>query len=242
LVGSLNDLLARLNRALEVQRQFVADAAHELRSPLTAVQLQLQLLKRADSAEERALALERLERGVQRSTRLVQQLMTLARQDPQEPEQADAPVDLDRLVREVAADLEPLAQRNGLTLMLDSRAPLEIRGDQESLRVMLGNLIDNAVRYTPRGGTVTVRARAEGSDALLEVEDSGPGIPADQRDRVFDRFYRVPRQDASEEGSGLGLAIVKRVVDRHRGRISLDTGEAGSGLRVTIGLPAVTPL
>lgn len=240
LVGSLNDLLARLNRALEVQRQFVADAAHELRSPLTAVQLQLQLLKRADSAQERALALERLERGVQRSTRLVQQLLTLARQDPQEPEEADAPVDLDRLVREVAADFDPLAQRNGVSLDLDSQAPLQIPGDEDSLRVMLGNLVDNAIRYTPQGGTVTVRARADGPDALLEVEDSGPGIPADQRDRVFDRFYRVPRQDTSEEGSGLGLAIVKRVVDRHRGWISLDSGKGGSGLRVAIRLHAGT--
>ncbi len=238
LVGSLNDLLARLNRALEVQRQFVADAAHELRSPLTAVRLQLQLLTRADSAEERALALERLERGVQRSTRLVQQLMTLARQDPQEPEEAHAPVDLDRLVREVAADFEPLAERNGLSLDLDSHAPLQILGDEDSLRVMLGNLVDNAIRYTPRGGTVTVRARAEGPDAVLEVEDSGPGIPADQRDRVFDRFYRVPRQDETVEGSGLGRAIVKRVIDRHRGRIALDSGKGGSGLRVSIRLPA----
>jgi two-component system OmpR family sensor kinase len=238
LVGSLNDLLARLNRALEVQRQFVADAAHELRSPLTAVQLQLQLLERADSAEERVLALECLERGVQRSTHLVQQLMTLARQDPQEPEEANAPVDLDRLVREVAVDFEPLAQQNGLSLNLDSHAPLQILSDEDSLRVMLGNLVDNAIRYTPRGGIVTVRARADGADALLEVEDSGPGIAADQRDRVFDRFYRVPRQDASEEGSGLGLAIVKRVVDRHHGRISLDSGRDGTGLRVTIRLPA----
>ncbi len=237
LVGSLNDLLARLNRALEVQRQFVADAAHELRSPLTAVQLQLQLLKRAESADERGAALARLERGVQRSTRLVQQLLTLARQDPQEPEGADAPVELNRLAREVVADLEPLAQGAGLSLELESQAIPQILGDENSLRVMLGNLVDNAIRYTPRGGTVIVRTRADGADAVLEVEDSGPGIHPDQRERVFDRFYRVPTQDASEEGSGLGLAIVKRVVDRHRGRISLDSGAAGAGLRVTVRLP-----
>ena len=206
-MGSLNDLLARLNRALEVQRQFVADAAHELRSPLTAVQLQLQLLKRAESAEERAAALGRLERGVQRSTRLVQQLLTLARQDPHEPGGADAPVDLDRLVREVATDLEPVAQGAGLRLDLDIRSIPQVLGDEDSLRVMLGNLVDNAIRYTPRGGTVIVRALAEGPDAVLEVEDSGPGILPEQRERVFDRFYRVPTREASEEGSGLGLAI-----------------------------------
>ncbi|HTS51921.1 MAG TPA: ATP-binding protein [Burkholderiales bacterium] len=236
LVGSLNDLLQRLNRALEVQRQFVADAAHELRSPLTAVQLQLQLVKRAGSPEERTTALERLERGVQRSTRLVQQLLILARQDPQQPEEVQAVVDLDRVAREVVADFEPMAQRDNLTLTLDSQGPLRIRGNGDSLRVMLGNLVDNAIRYTDRG-SVTVRVHREGGEAILEVEDTGTGIPADERGRVFDRFYRVPGQEAGEEGSGLGLAIVKRVADRHGGRIALDSGGGGSGLRVMVRLP-----
>jgi two-component system, OmpR family, sensor kinase len=237
LVGSLNDLLQRLNRALEAQRQFVADAAHELRSPLTAVQLQLQLVKRAGAAEERAAALERLERGVQRSTRLVQQLLTLARQDPQDSEADQNWVDLDRVAREVVADFEPIAQRDELTLTLDSQGPLHARGDSDSLRVMLGNLVDNAIRYTSRGG-VTVRVQQRGSDVVLEVEDTGAGIPADERARVFDRFYRVSGQKVEQEGSGLGLAIVKRVVDRHRGRVNLDSGTGGSGLRVTIELPS----
>jgi two-component system OmpR family sensor kinase len=236
LVGSLNDLLQRLSHALEAQRQFVADAAHELRSPLTAVQLQLQLVKRAGSSEERAAALERLERGVQRSTRLAQQLLTLARQDPQQPEEADAVVDLDRVAREVVADFEPMAQRDNLTLSLDSQGPLRIRGNGDSLRVMLGNLVDNAIRYTDRGG-VTVRVHRKGGAVILEVEDTGTGIPADERTRVFDRFYRVPGQKADDEGSGLGLAIVKRVADRHAGRITLDSGAGGSGLRVTVRLP-----
>jgi two-component system, OmpR family, sensor kinase len=236
MVGSLNDLLQRLNRALEAQRQFVADAAHELRSPLTAVQLQLQLVKRAGSDEERAAALVQLERGVQRSTRLVQQLLTLARQDPQEPEAGRASVDLDRLAHEVIADFEPMAQHRKLALALESEGPLHIRGDMESLRVMLGNLVDNAIRYTERGG-VTVRLQQQGEDAALEVEDTGAGIPVDERERVFDRFYRVPGHDAEEEGSGLGLAIVKRVAERHGGRVALDSGSGGSGLRVTIRLP-----
>ncbi len=237
LVGSLNDLLQRLNRALETQRQFVADAAHELRSPLTAVQLQLQLVKRSGSGEERAAALERLERGVQRSTRLVQQLLTLARQDPQEPEAGQASVDLDRLAHEVIADFEPMAQHDGLTLTLDSRGPAYVRGDRDSLRVMLGNLVDNAIRYTSRGGVI-VRVQQAGSDVALEVEDTGAGIPIDERARVFDRFYRVPGQETEEEGSGLGLAIVKRVAERHGGHVTLDSGPGGSGLRVTVHLPS----
>jgi two-component system, OmpR family, sensor kinase len=238
LVGSLNDLLQRLSRALEAQRQFVGDAAHELRSPLTAVQLQLQLVKRAGGDEERAVALDRLERGVQRSTRLVQQLLTLARQDPQESQAGQESVDLDRLARDVIADFEPMAQRDGLNVTLDSPGPLYIPGDGDSLRVMLGNLVDNAIRYTSRGGVV-VRVQRRGGHAVLEVEDTGAGIPADQRERVFDRFYRVPGQKLEEdEGSGLGLAIVKRVADRHGGRITLDSGAGGSGLRVTVQLPA----
>jgi len=236
LVGSLNDLLQRLNRALEARRQFVADAAHELRSPLTAVQLQLQLVKRAGSGEERAAALERLERGVQRSTRLVQQLLTLARQDPQEPEVDRASVDLDRLAHELIADFEPMAQHHRLTLALESQGPAHIRGDRESLRVMLSNLVDNAIRYTPRGGVI-VRVQQKGNDVKLEVEDTGAGIPVDERERVFDRFYRVPGHKAEEEGSGLGLAIVKRVAERHGGHVTLDSGSGGSGLRVTVQLP-----
>ena len=236
LVGSLNDLLQRLNRALEARRQFVADAAHELRSPLTAVQLQLQLVKRAGSTEERAAALDRLEAGVQRSTRLVQQLLTLARQDPQEPDVEQTSFDLDRLAHELVADFEPMAQHHGLTLTLESLGPLQIRGDRESLRVMLSNLVDNAIRYTSQGGVV-VRVQRRGSDVTLQVEDTGSGIPPDERERVFDRFYRVPGHKADEGGSGLGLAIVKRVAERHGGRVTLDSGSGGSGLRVTVQLP-----
>ena len=235
LVGSLNDLLQRLNRALETQRQFVADAAHELRSPLTAVQLQLQLVKRAGSSEERESALERLERGVQRSTRLVQQLLTLARQDPHQGE-VQSLVDLDQLARDVVGDFEPLAQRDDLVLTLESDGPVHMRGARESLRVMLGNLVDNAIRYTERGG-ITVRVRSGDGQAIVEVEDTGEGIPDEERSRVFDRFYRVPGQSAGEEGSGLGLAIVKRVVDWHGGQISLASGASGTGLCVTVSLP-----
>jgi len=237
LVGSLNDLLGRLQQTLEVQRQFVGDAAHELRSPLTAVQLQLSLLKRASGEEERAAAIERLERGVQRSNRLVQQLLTLARQDPRLLDVDSENVDMQQLARELVADFEPQALLHRQTLRLES-APeaVLVRGDREALRVMLSNLIDNALRYTPSQGSVIVRAARQGDAALIEVEDTGLGIPPEQRLRVFDRFYRVPRA-AAEEGSGLGLAIVKRVADRHAATVSLDDGSSGSGLRVSVRLP-----
>jgi len=237
LVGSLNDLLERLQRALEAQRQFVADAAHELRSPLTAVQLQLQLLKRAPDEAARAPALERLERGVQRSTHLVRQLLTLARQDPQAAQSDEQPVDLGALAREIVADFDPIAQRKGLALGVDSAGVVELRGRAEGLRAMLGNLIDNALRYTPWGGRVTVRVRRQPGAAVLEVEDTGPGIPPDQRERVFDRFYRATGSVDVEDGSGLGLAIVKRVAEQHKAAITLSDGTEGKGLRVTVHFP-----
>ena len=237
MVGSLNDLLERLKRALEAQQQFVADAAHELRSPLTAVQLQLQLLKRAPDEAARAAALERLERGVQRSTHLVRQLLTLARQDPQAAQADERLVDLDALAREIVADFDPLAQRKALALELDSGGTVELRGRPEGLRAMLGNLVDNAIRYTPAGGRVTVRLRRQPGAAVLEVEDTGPGISADQRERVFDRFYRATGSVDVEEGSGLGLAIVKRVAEQHNATVALDNGEDGKGLRITVQFP-----
>jgi two-component system OmpR family sensor kinase len=236
LVGSLNDLLQRLQHALESQRQFVGDAAHELRSPLTAVQLQLSLLKRASDADERAAAIERLERGVHRSNRLVQQLLTLARQDPEAPDATLDEVDVDQLARELVSDYEPQAALNRQALRLKTE-PVRVRGDREALRVMLSNLIDNALRYTPADGSVTVRIVRESADAAIEVEDTGPGIAAEQRARVFDRFYRVPNATA-DEGSGLGLAIVKRVVDRHAGSVTLDDAATGRGLKVSVRLPA----
>lgn len=238
LVGSLNDLLQRLQHAIELQRQFVGDAAHELRSPLTAVQLQLSLLKRAGSDAERADAIERLERGVHRSNRLVQQLLTLARQDPQVPPAATETVDIDRLARELVSDFEPQAAAAQQSLRLETNgSPVQLRGERDALRVMLSNLIDNALRYTPAQGSVVIRtARMDGA-VTIDVEDSGPGIPADQRQRVFDRFYRVPNA-SSEEGSGLGLAIVKRVVERHNGNVSLHDAVPGPGLHVSIRLPA----
>jgi len=239
LVSSLNDLLQRLQRAIESQGQFVADAAHELRTPLTAVQLQLQVLQRAESQPERDAALERLGDGIRRSTHLVQQLLTLARQEPGSAAPEKESVDLRALAERVAADFEPLARDKTIDLKLDLRAAV-VPGEAEGLRVMLNNLVENAIRYTPAGGQVGLIVHRDDAEATVEVDDTGPGIPEDQRARVFDRFYRATRSDSSSEseGSGLGLAIVKRVVDRHSGRIELRTGSSGIGLAVVVRLPA----
>jgi two-component system OmpR family sensor kinase len=245
LVHALNGLLARLNRALGAQRAFIADAAHELRSPLTAVHLQAQLAERAASDAERAAALAELRAGLERATHLVEQLLTLAREEPGVSERPFAPVNLDELARHVIAEYAPIAAARHVDLgMVDRNGPdsdAVISGDAAGLRALLSNLVDNAVRYTPAGGRVDVALRREQGDAVLSVRDSGPGIPESERARVFDRFYRLPEAGAAGiAGSGLGLAIVKRVAERHDAAVALGPGlgqPGGEGLGVTVRLP-----
>jgi len=233
LTRALNELLGRLDHAFSSQRQFVADAAHELRTPLAALQLQLQNLERAGEPE-RAAALDELKAGLQRAARLVEQLLAMARLEPEAPLPRES-VDLGALAKALVAELSPLAEARDIDLGIADCAPACVEGDPNSLRLMLSNLVDNAVRYTPRGGRVDVAVRAEGSGALLEVSDTGPGIAPEERDRVFDRFYRGT--EANSPGSGLGLAIVKRAAERHRGTVALSEGSGGAGLRVSVRLP-----
>lgn len=231
LVDELNDLLARLGSALESQRRFVADAAHELRSPLTALSLQLQLATRARSESTRAAAHESLRSGVERATRLVEQLLALARQSPDAPPPEAGPVDLGAVAREAAARHGADAAARATRLDIDA-APATIAGDAAGLATLADNLVGNAIRYTPRGGSVGVRAGVDAGVPFLEVVDDGPGIPPHERRRVFDRFYRGA--SAEGPGSGLGLAIVKEVAQRHGARVLLGPGPGGKGLRARV--------
>jgi len=233
LVRSLNDLLARLGDAFDTQRRFAADAAHELRTPLTALTLQIQIARRAESPEERAVALDRLEQGVKRATRLVQQLLTMARLDPDAARPATA-FDLATVAASVVEEKTPFAEQQRLSLAL-AAAPVQLCGQEDALRILLANLVDNALRYTPPGGSVEMRVGPDGDRALIEVADSGPGIPEEERERVFDRFYRG--RQAPGGGSGLGLAIVRQVVTLHGGSIALDKSPSG-GLLVSARFPA----
>jgi two-component system OmpR family sensor kinase len=235
LVQALNDLLARLARALESQKAFVADAAHELRTPLTAVQLQIQLAERAKTEEERKTAFAQLKQGQTRAAHLVQQLLTLARQEPGVAAQPHSAVDLAEVMRLVVSEHAALAAERNIDLGVSHQEEARIAGDFEALRVMLGNLIDNALRYTPPGGTVDVALQLREGATVLEVSDTGPGIPEADRERVFDRFYRREIDRAS--GSGLGLAIVKNIADRHHAGILLQDRETGPGLRVCVSFP-----
>jgi len=234
LITELNRLMERLSVAFQAQRSFVSDAAHELRSPLTALRLQLQLLSRADEQSSRDEALSKLGIAVDRCGSLVQQLLTLARLEPGSSAAVFSAIALDVVVRDAIADSASLAVSRGTDLALDADAGISMMGDEDSLRVLVRNLVDNAVRYTPPGGRVLVRLLDEGAAARLEVEDSGPGIPEAERGRVFDRFYRGP--EPVESGSGLGLAIVKAIVERHHATIGLDDARLG-GLRVMVVIP-----
>jgi two-component system, OmpR family, sensor kinase len=237
LVGSLNDLLERLAAALERERAFMADAAHELRTPLTALHLQLGALARAATEPERAAAMGQLSEGVQRAIRLVEQMLALARQEPR-AEAARIEFALDELAREAVAELVPLADSRRIDLGISEAQTVFVRGDRDAVATLMRNLIDNAVRYTPLGGRVDVsveRTTETPPRAALKVADTGPGIEPQERERVFDRFYR--RAGNREPGSGLGLAIVKAIALAHGATVRLDEGADGRGLAVTVSFP-----
>ena len=232
LARALNDLLFRLNETLAAQRQFTADAAHELRTPLAALSLQAQVAERCVDPDRKAAALAKLRQGIARASHLVQQLLTLARLDPEAGQRPFAPVRLDSLARAVMADQASLASNRGINLGVEALEPAIVPGDEAALRIMLANLLDNAIRYSPAGGRVNIGVRMDGDEVWLEVRDDGPGIPPAERRRVFDRFYRIP--GVVEPGSGLGLAIVRRIAERHDAIVQLAEGESGRGLVVQI--------
>ena len=234
LVESLNNLLARLKAALDAQRAFVADAAHELRTPLTVLQLQTQLVERSATGEERAVALGELKNGLQRATHTVQQMLTLARQEPGAVESDFVQVDLAALVRAAVTEHARLAETRNIDLgVVQADEAAKVSGDASALKILLANLIGNALRYTPPGGRVDVSCGLSERQVFLEVADTGPGIPPEERQRVFDRFYRWNGGGGEETGSGLGLAIVKTIADRHGAAVELLDADSG-GLRVRV--------
>ena len=236
LVIALNDLLARLRASIDAQQAFVADAAHELRTPLTAVRLQVQLAEQATSAEEKGAAFAQLRGGLDRAVRLVEQMLNLARHEAA-PAVTET-VSLQTLARDVVTDLAPLADARRQDFGIAESAPAIVRGDPHALRMLLRNLTDNAIRYTPEGGRVDVSIGLSLGAPFMRVTDTGPGIPPEDRERVFGRFYR--RTGSGAAGTGLGLSIVQTIVRNHRGIIELDGNPEGSGLRVTVKFPVAT--
>jgi two-component system OmpR family sensor kinase len=235
LVQELNALFGRVKTAFDTQRTFVADAAHELRTPLAALKLQAQSLERADSAEARELAVSRLSAGIERATRLVEQLLVLARQEASTPGAKVVQLDLGELARRTVGEMALAAQSKGVDLGIERADSVPFEGEADALATMLRNLVDNAIKYTPAGGTVDVEVSQGEGGPLLVVEDSGPGIPADERERVFDRFYRIAGSEAG--GSGIGMAIIKAVADRHNAKLSLEQSARLGGLKVAVQFP-----
>ncbi|HYL88566.1 MAG TPA: ATP-binding protein [Burkholderiales bacterium] len=235
LVAAFNGLLRRLGESIDAQRAFIGDAAHELRTPLAALRLQAQVLVRTLDPREREAAGAEFVDGVDRATRLVEQLLDLARSEPDAAARAFTPVRLDELARGAVSDHAAIAAAKGVDLGAEAADAVEARGDAQSLRILLRNLVDNAVRYTPAGGAVDVIATRVGERAALQVVDTGPGIAPEERERVFGRFYRLP--GSAESGSGLGLSIVRRIAELHGAEVRLESGADGKGLKATVLFP-----
>lgn len=235
LIDAFNHLLLRLNDALQSERRFIADAAHELRTPLAVLMAQAELARSADTLDETRRALEPLLKGIQRSSRLTEQLLDLARVDASMAAQAEAPVALHELVAHVVQEFAEVARRDRKTVHVDVEACF-VRGDIDALGVLVRNLVDNALRHGGDGVGVTITCRvAEHAGAMrpmLRVRDDGVGVPADERERIFERFHRVPGTSGS--GSGIGLSLVARTVQIHRAVIDVADGRDGRGVSFTV--------
>lgn len=232
LIRAMNDLISRLGEALELQRQFLADAAHELRTPLAALQLQIENLSRHLSREELEIRIDEMRRGSQRASHLVGQLLKIARYEAQDKPIVRSEVKLDALMKACIADFIPLAEHRGIDLGMVRDDVAIIMGNPEELRILLGNLLDNAIRYTPEGGKVDVRVAVSGHKVIVEIADTGPGIPEFLLPRVFDRFFRAAGQDM--EGSGIGLAIVRAIAQRQAAEVKLANRQDAQGLRASV--------
>ncbi|MET3389749.1 two-component system OmpR family sensor kinase [Variovorax sp. 1140] len=238
LVQELNLLFDRVRHAFDAQKHFVADAAHELRSPLAALKLQVQGLQRAPDDASRELAVSRLVAGIDRATRLVEQMLALARHEASIAAGArPEPVDLAEVARLAVSDAVAAAQARGIDIgIAHADEAAVVLGQSEALRMLLRNLLENAIKYTPVEGRVDIGIARVGDAVELTVDDSGPGLPPEERERVLDRFYRSGESQAP--GSGLGLAIVKSIADLHGATVALDQSSSLGGLRVLVRFPA----
>jgi len=232
IVRALNALLQRLGDTLAQERRFTDDAAHQLRTPLAAIQAQTYALRHLDDPVQRSQATAQLQASVARAIRLVNQMLTLARLDPEQPQADFALVQLDDIAETVCAELASAALQRDQTLELSAQSGLPpVRGNADMLSMLLSNLVDNAIHYTPAGGQIRVTLDLQASGVRLQVCDDGPGIAEHERDKVLERFYRVASQ--SEPGTGLGLAICQRIAELHHTRLVLGTGLHEKGLSVT---------
>jgi two-component system sensor histidine kinase QseC len=237
LVTSLNQLFERVQRLIEQERRFTADAAHELRTPLAGIRAQAQVALGATADAERAHALDGVIAGCDRATHTVEQMLTLARLAPDAVSFRPVPLELAVVLKSTITDLAPAALAKEMDIELTLEQDVSAFGDAGLLAVLFRNLIDNALRYSPPATRVAIQIEPGDDEALVRITDAGPGISASERSHVGRRFYRAPGTQAP--GSGLGLSIVHRILELHRGRMQCDAPPTGSGLQVTVALPRV---
>ena len=233
---AINTLIVQLEQALHAQKEFIADAAHELRTPLAALRLQMQLAEHADGDTARAQAFAKLHLRLDRAEHLVAQLLDMARQDVTNAKAQKAHVDLVAVAKKIVAEFSLAAEARQIDLGLDSYVEnLVVDGVRADLEVMLRCLVDNAVRYSLSPGRVDVRLERRDGKPMLAVIDNGPGIPAAERERVFDRFYRG--EGATAIGSGLGLAIAQKIAQAHGATLGIEDNDDGRGILVAVVFP-----
>ena len=237
LIDAVNDLLERLKQVMAAQQRFVADAAHQLRTPFAGLKTQSELALRTDDAERKQHALKHIHTSTQHGIRLVNQLLALARNEPGgQSTDSFSTLNLNQLAQECTVNWVHMALEKNIDLGFEGTAEkVEVQGDANSLMEMLNNLIDNAIRYTPDSGHITVSVRETSQGAELSVEDNGPGIEPQHRERVFERFYRI--LGSGQSGSGLGLSIVAEVAKRHGAELKLDSGSNGMGTKISLRFP-----
>lgn len=235
LVHALNELLKRLDTAMESERRFNANASHELRTPLAAIEVQSKVALDARNEQEQTRALEKIRVNVGRGRRLIEQLLEFARLDQDRSVVNFEEIDLKTLVTDELAQIAPEAIEKSIDLELDAPAQMKVSGHKHALSILVRNLLDNAIRYTPEGGSILVSLSGSRSAACLQIEDSGSGIAEEELDKVFDRFYRV--MGTPSTGSGLGLSIVSKIAELHQAELTLNNKKHDHGLIVQLNFP-----
>ena len=236
-IDAINRLLLRVARSIEMQQRFVADAAHELRSPLTALSLQAESLEATNMPIEAKVRVNKLREGLKRARSLLEQLLALARVQEQQKTPITTTVSIQQVFRRVLEDLMPLAEAKNIDIGVLNSADVSITANETDLITLVKNLADNAIRYTPENGQIDLDVTTQNGRTVITVQDTGPGIPVEEQERVFDPFYRVLGND--EIGSGLGLSIVKTIVERMNGSIRLENviaADVNTGLKVSVSL------
>jgi two-component system sensor histidine kinase QseC len=239
LAEALNRLLARVRASIDGERRFTADAAHELRTPVAAVRAHAEVARAALSDAERRTALDSILVGCDRAAHAIDQLLTLARLEPAHAGERREPCDLREVAKQALADVAPMAVAKGVELELASGPPLMVAGHPSLLAILVRNLADNAVRYTPPGGGAHVTVVGDGASARLVVTDEGPGVAPADRPALGQRFHRLA--GAGETGAGLGLSIVRRIAELHGATVRFDEGRGGRGLSVVVEFPLGRP-